>query len=266
MKRQSLAVIGRTVLLFIAVCCLVGCGKTPPNELAVDLGGGMTMQFVLIRPGTFQMGSAKGVQGPSEEPVHKVTITKPFYLGKYLVTQEQWERVMGSNPSSFKGAKNPVESVNWDDCQNFIVKLKEKVPGQTFRLPTEAEWEYACRAGSTTDYSFGDGESSLGEYAWYTNNSVNTTHAVGEKKPNAWGLYDMHGNVWECCADYVYGYIADDQTDPVGPSEGPFYIVRGGAWNDDPTFLRSSTRSFGGANRLNSYGLRCALAVGASLH
>ena len=149
----------------------------PQKYLTVDLGGGVTMDFVLIRSGSFTMGS--------DTAAHKVTLTKPYYLGKYEVTQEQWQQVMGSNPSNFKGAKNPVENVSWTDCQNFIAKLQEKVPGQTFRLPTEAEWEYACRAGNTGDYCYGDGEGSLAEYAWYDSNANNTTHPVGGKKPNA---------------------------------------------------------------------------------
>ena len=188
---------------------------------SVDLDG-VTMEFILIRPGTFTMGSDKDA--------HKVTLTKPFYLGKYEVTQEQWEKVMGSNPSRFKGAKNPVEQVSWTDCQSFVAKLQEKVPGQTFRLPTEAEWEYACRAGTTGDYCYGDGEGSLAEYAWYKSNAKNTTHPVGEKKPNAWGLYDMHGNVWEWCADWYGDYSATAVDDPQGSSSGSHRMIRGGSW------------------------------------
>jgi len=234
----------------------------PKKNLTVDLGGGVTMDFLLVRPGSFQMGSEKIV---GESPGHKVTITKPIYLGKYEVTQEQWERVMGSNPSTFKGAKNPVETVSWEDCQNFLAKLKEKVPAQSFRLPTEAEWEYACRAGSTTDYSFGDSGSGLGEYAWYGSNSGSKTHPVGEKKPNAWGLFDMHGNVWEWCADWYGPYTADNQTDPVGPSSGSGRVLRGGSWCCVPSFLRSSYRGlFGPGIRRGCVGLRCAFVTGAS--
>jgi formylglycine-generating enzyme required for sulfatase activity len=206
----------------------------PKKNVTVDLGGGVSMTFVLIRPGTFQMGD--------QQSVHKVTITKPFYMGKYEVTQEQWERVMGSNPSTFKGAKNPVEQVSWDDCQNFVAKLKEKVPGQSFRLPTEAEWEYACRAGSTGDYCYGEGDGSLGEYAWYSSNDGQKTHPVGEKKPSVWGLYDMHGNVWEWCADWYGGYDSGVVTDPVGPSTGSGRVLRGGSWLGSATGCRSALR------------------------
>jgi len=123
--------------------------------------------------------------------------------GAYVVTQDQWETVMGSNPSGFKGPKNPVEMVSWVDCQQFLSKLKSKsaAGGGEFQLPSEAQWEYACRAGSTTRYCFGDDESKLGEYAWYGNNSGGKPHPVGEKEPNGWRLYDMHGNVWEWCQD-----------------------------------------------------------------
>jgi len=151
---------------------------TQLKKMAVDLGGGMKMEFVLIPAGTFMMGSDKVSNG---KPVHRVTITKPFYLGKFEVTQEQWEKVMGSNPSKFNGVKNPVDSVNWDDCQKFMVALKSKAPSQTFRLPTEAEWEYACRARSKTDYCFGAASDKLRDYAWFKENSEQQTHPVGQK-------------------------------------------------------------------------------------
>jgi formylglycine-generating enzyme required for sulfatase activity len=141
---------------------------------------------------------------------------------------------MGNNPSRFKGPKNPVEMVSWNECQQFIEKLNNSVrdrPGE-FRLPTEAEWEYACRAGSTTCWCFGGEESRLGEYAWYRSNSGYTTHPVGGKKPNAWGLHDMHGNVWEWCADWKSDYTAKEVTDPTGPSEGAYRVLRGGGRSD----------------------------------
>ena len=186
------------------------------------------------------MGSEKGDN--DEKPVHKVTITKPFYMGKYEVTQEQWEAVMGSNPSNFKGAKNPVEQVSWEDCEKFIGKLKEKVSGRDFRLPTEAEWEYACRAGSTTDYCYGDGDESLDEYAWYYGNSESKTHPVGQKKANAWGLYDMHGNVWEWCSDWYGDYADGAVSDPKGPESGSARVLRGGSWGGNARDCRSACR------------------------
>ena len=221
----------------------------PKKNLTIDLGGGVTMEFVLIRPGTFPMGE--------KQSAHKVTLTKPFYLGKYHVTQEQWERVMGNNPSHFKGLKNPLENASWEDCQVFVRKLGEKMPGQTFRLPTEAEWEYACRAGSTTRWCYGDAEAGLGEYGWYDRNSSGTTHPVGEKKPNAWGLYDMHGNVWQLCADWYADYPPGDVTDPVGPATGTVRVTRGGEWNRNAYHATSAFRGkTSPALRFKSLGVR----------
>ncbi len=185
-----------------------------------------------------------------EKPQHRVRITKPFYLGKYLVTQEQWEAVMGNNPSHFKGPKNPVEMVSWDDCQQFLGKLNAKAGSGAgkFQLPTEAQWEYACRAGSKTKYCFGDDESKLGEYAWYDANSGNKTHPVGEKKPNAWGLYDMHGNVWEWCQDWWKdGYYKESRVDdPTGAATGSSRVLRGGSWGNPARGCRSADRDYGG--------------------
>ena len=154
-----------------------------------------------------------------------------------LVTQEQYERVMGKNPSQFKGPQNPVETVSWDDAVEFCRKLsalpEEKEAGRLYRLPTEAEWEYACRAGSEADYCFGDDKAQLDQYAWYDKNSGGTTQAVGLKKPNEWGLYDVHGNVWEWCADWYdeKWYQQSPERDPVGPQTGERRVLRGGGWD-----------------------------------
>jgi formylglycine-generating enzyme required for sulfatase activity len=218
------------------------------ENLAVDLGGGVMLEMVLIPAGQFLMGSSdsdKDARG-AEKPQHQVRITKPFYLGKYEVQQEQWEAVMGNNPSYFKGPKNPVEAVSWNDCQHFLDKLNKRQgnPAGKFVLPTEAKWEYACRAGSKTRYCFGDDASKLDEYAWYGKNSDGKTHPVGEKKPSAWGLYDMHGNVWEWCQDwYGDGYYAKSPTDdPTGPATGSYRVIRGGSWISPAGGCRSAGR------------------------
>ena len=168
------------------------------------------MTFALIPAGTFQMGSPAGEAGRNDdERQHKVTISRPFYLQTTEVTQGQWQKVMGSNPAHFNtcGKDCPVEQVSWDDAQEFIRKLNQMEKTDTYRLPTEAEWEWACRAKSTGRFSFGDDEAGLKDYAWFDKNSAAKTHPVGQLKPNAWGLYDMHGNVWEWCRDW-YGRVS----------------------------------------------------------
>ncbi|GIW90010.1 MAG: hypothetical protein KatS3mg109_0442 [Pirellulaceae bacterium] len=204
---------------------------TPPALVETNSIG---MKLVLIPAGEFMMGSPEWDTDayPDEKPQHRVRIYRPFYLAVTEVTQEQYQQVMGTNPSYFQGApKRPVENVSWNDAVEFCRRLSQK-EGKEYRLPTEAEWEYACRAGSTTRWSFGNDASELGEYAWYGGNSGGTTHPVGQKKPNAWGLYDMHGNVWEWCADWydeVY-YRTSPLDDPKGPDSGRFRVLRGGSW------------------------------------
>ena len=240
--------------------------KSLPQELTVDLGKGVKLEMVLIPAGEFMMGSldSDNSADKDEKPQHRVRITKAFYLGKYLMTQEQWEAVMDNNPSQLKGPKNPAENLSWDDCQRFLEKLNAKIAMQRgeFVLPTEAQWEYACRAGSTTRYCFGDEESALGEYAWYGANSGNTTHPVGEKKPNAWGLYDMHGNVWEWCQDwYDSRYYANTPTDdPMGPRTGSNRVFRGGCLGDGAGGCRSADRyAYGPGGRGCYLGFRTSL-------
>jgi formylglycine-generating enzyme required for sulfatase activity len=219
----------------------------PAKELNLDLGNNVTMRLVLIPAGSFTMGSPKSETGRSdnEGPQHQVTISKAFYMGVYEVTQPQYTQVMGRNPSRFKDANNPVECVRWEDVNDFCAKLSHKT-GRTVRLPTEAQWEYACRAGSIAKFYFGDDDSALGEYAWYTNNSNQEPHPVGLKRANNFGLYDMHGNVWEWCSDwYTDSYPEGDSADPRGASSGWEHVQRGGSWtNGPPRSCRSARRNW----------------------
>ncbi|MDR2925615.1 MAG: formylglycine-generating enzyme family protein [Azoarcus sp.] len=190
------------------------------------------MEFVLIPAGSFMMGTDPdfGKGNSDETPQHKVTISKPFYLGKYEVTQAQWVAVMGSNPSQFKGRNNPVERVSWNDAQAFIKRLNAKEGHNRYRLPTEAEWEYAARAGTNSAYSFGDDKNALSDYAWYDGNSGETSRPVGQKQPNPWGLHDVHGNVWEWVQDWYGGYPKTAVTNPKGTENGSNRVRRGGSW------------------------------------
>lgn len=226
---------------------VVAMGSKLPPPAGKTLRNSIGMEFVLIPAGEFLMGSNGGVS--DENPVHTVRLSKPFYLGKYEVMQGQWQAVMGNNPSYFKGDPNlPVEQVSWDDVQEFIRKLNAKEGGTKYRLPTESEWEYVARAGTTTAYSFGDNPRQLGEYAWYYENSGSKTHPVGQKKPNPWGLYDMHGNVWEWVQDRYQdrysAYTSAVVTDPQGPSSGSGRVARGGSWNCSAHGCRSADRGY----------------------
>lgn len=207
----------------------------------------LVMEFVLIPAGTFTMGDSTGAsiplgQGANELPTHSVTISKNYYIGKYEVTQAEWQAVMGANPSYFTADPNhPVEQVTWDNCQAFAAAFSTHT-GQTLRLPTEAEWEYACRAGTTTNYSFGDDKNLFANYGWHYGNAEFASHPIGQKLANAWGLYDMHGNVWEWCSDWFGAYDAAPLTDPTGPATGTGRVVRGGSWFNYDTDARSSSR------------------------
>jgi formylglycine-generating enzyme required for sulfatase activity len=191
------------------------------------------IELKLVPAGRFTMGQAGGESG---ETPHQVTLTNPFYIGVYEVTNAQWKRVMGSMPSHWKDADRPVDQVSWEDATEFCRKLsglpEERKAGRGYRLPTEAEWEYACRAGATTKYSFGNDESKLSEYGWFLGNADNQTHLVGQKQPNAWGLYDMHGNVLEYVNDGYSEYHTGAVTDPQGPSGASVRrVFRGGCWS-----------------------------------
>jgi len=199
--------------------------------MPVELSNAIGIKLALIPPGEITTSDKVADDSPSLRRC--VRITQPYYLGKYEVTQEQWLAVMGNNPSNFKGAQNPVETVSWDDCQQFLDKLNERFSIQAgrFQFPTSAQWGHACRAGSTAKYGFSDDESQLGEWAWYKDNSSDKTHPVGEKKSNAWGLYDMHGNVFEWCRDWSGYYPNSPENDPIGPPWGRTRLQRGGAFN-----------------------------------
>jgi formylglycine-generating enzyme required for sulfatase activity len=222
---------------------------------------GVTMKMVLIRPGKFLMGSPDSEQDryARECPQHAVTISNPFYLGATEVTQAQYQAVMGTNPSHFRGPTNPVETVSWYDAAEFCKKLAEKT-GQPVRLPTEAEWEYASRAGSKTRFCSGDSDDELAKYAWHWGNSEWKPHPVGRKKPNAWGLYDMHGNVEEWCADWYGEYPKGPATDPSGPASGYARVVRGGSFFYVGTgpFRCADRGSPAPAARNYTLGFRCA--------
>ena len=225
------------------------------NNFTEKLQGGLLMsrvelEMIAIPCGSFQMGSS---DNDREKPIHKVNI-KSFYLGKYPITQEQYQAVMGTNPSNFKGAKRPVEKVSWHDAVEFCKKLSQKT-GKKYRLPSEAEWEYACRARTQTKYHFGDDEKQLGNYAWYGDNSSSETHQVGQKKANQFGLYDMYGNVWEWCLDEWHdNYNAKPQSLKDNGSK-PWVkininkndnrsrnVLRGGSWYNNTIYCRSTDR------------------------
>jgi formylglycine-generating enzyme required for sulfatase activity len=220
---------------------------------------GISFTMKLVEGGTFQMGSNDSDAERDEKPVHSVTLSN-YCIGETEVTQALWKAVMGNNPSYFKGDNLPVEQVSWNDCQEFIRKLNQKT-GKNFRLPTEAEWEYAARGGSRSNGTKYAGSSSIGSVAWYDDNNGNKTHAVKGKSPNELGLYDLSGNVWEWCSDWYGSYGSGPQTNPKGPSSGSTRVLRGGCWGIIARHCRVSSRSdFVPGYGTISYGFRLCLS------
>ena len=236
-------------------------GEIPQSTIETIVVNGVKFNMVKIKGGTFRMGatSEQSNYDNDEKPVHSVTLSD-YYMGETEVTQELWEAVMGSNPSRFMGDnQRPVERVSWDDCQEFIKKLNQ-LTGKEFRLPTEAEWEYAARGGKySRGYKY-SGSSNSDEVAWYGTNSGDKTHPVATKKANELGLYDMSGNVLEWCNDRYGDYHSNSQTNPTGPSQGEYRVLRGGSWDFNDGGVRVSDRlNFTPDFRFIYYGLRLAL-------
>jgi formylglycine-generating enzyme required for sulfatase activity len=284
MKHYILAVL----LLPVTIVLLQGCKRKSPESASSQTMSPVQTKtesangMVLLPGGTFMMGDKDQIDAPP----HEVTVSA-FYIDKYLATQEQYEKLMGDNPSRWKGKTNPVEQMRWSDAVRFCNARSEaeglepcydlntwkcNFDATGYRLPTEAEWEYACRAGTTTAYFFGDDESKLKAYAWYQDNSGGRPRPVGQKPANPWGLYDMHGNVWEWCNDFykVDYYQESPSEDPRGPQTGETKVLRGGAWKFSAESCRSGYRynenpgyadvCFG----YDIYGFRCVRNAGSA--
>ena len=217
---------------------------TKPNTLTVSLKKGVVIELIKVEAGNFTIGATSANEKPddNEKPAHEVTFSQNYYIGKYEVTQEVWKAVMGNNPSKFKGNFLPVEMVSWKDCQKFISKLN-RITGLHFRLPSEAEWEYAARGGNKSNGYLYSGSDNLDEVAWYNENSGKRTHNVGTKKANELGIYDMSGNVMEWCQDWFGFYTVSSRKDPTGPNTGTLRINRGGCWYSYPWYCRSLSRN-----------------------
>ena len=243
------------------------CFKVEVNSVRFTVDGarisvnGVSFEMVRVEGGTFRMGATSEQEDEAldgEKPVHSVTLSS-YYIGKTEVSQALWQAVMGNNPSPFKGADLPVESVSWDDCQEFIQKLN-RLNGRNFRLPTEAEWEFACRGGNNSRGYKYSGSNYIDNVAWYDGNSGGKTHPVGTKAPNELGIYDMSGNVWEWCSDWYADYTSYSQTDPKGPQSGSYRVIRGAGCYYYAGCCRSSFRGRINPTYLSIHlGLRLAL-------
>ena len=249
-----------TVTAGKTVTCSATLKKKQASSQTITANG-ISFKMILVEGGTFTMGatSEQGTDAESDEkPAHSVTLSS-YYIGETEVTQELWQAVMGSNPSKFKGSKRPVERVSWDDCMTFIRKLNS-LTGKNFRLPTEAEWEYAARGGNKSKRCKYSGSNTLGDVAWYKDNSGGETHSVKTKTPNEQGIYDMSGNVSEWCQDRKGSYESSSQTNPTGPSSGSYRVCRGGGWSSGAEGCRVSNRGNGLPTLTGSYlGLRLVL-------
>lgn len=221
---------------------------------------GVTFNMVKVDGGTFTMGATPEQLDPDSDElqIHRVTLSN-YYIGETEVTQALWQAVMGSNPSNFKGYSNPVECISWNDCQEFICKLNS-LTGKRFRLPTEAEWEFAARGGNKTKGYQYSGSNDLKKVAWYKNNSGSKTHPVATKTPNELGIYDMSGNVGEWCQDWYSYYNVSAQTNPTGPDRGSDRVDRGGSWGSSTRFCRSADRSYYPDSKSYSLGVRLVLS------
>lgn len=259
LRRFSKSILFAPLLSLLFVGFVVSCGDDDDKEDVqtsssnqdngnsdkVYTVNGVSFKMIAVKGGTFTMGASSEQTGayPDESPTHSVTLSD-YYIGETEVTQELWRAVMGSNPSNFTGnMQRPVEKVSWNDCQTFITKLNE-LTGETFRLPTEAQWEYAARGGNQAQGRLYSGSNTIDDVAWYTSNSSSTTHPVKTKAPNELGIYDMSGNVWEWCSDWYGSYSSAAQTDPTGPSTGSSRVFRGGGWGSGATGCRVAFRDF----------------------
>ena len=232
------------------------------NRITIPVKDGISIDMVRVEAGTFTMGATPEMKDPykDDKPTHQVTLTNDYYIGKYEVTQALWQAVMGNNPSNFKGDNLPVENVSWNDCQEFLIKLNS-ITGKTFRLPTEAEWEYAARGGKKSrGYRF-SGSNDLYDVAWFTYTSGGKTHPVGYKQANELDIYDMTGNVWELCQDWRGSYSSSPQVNPTGVMSGARRVERGGSWTNTDEYCRSSFRHGSTPDfRCNNLGLRLVLS------
>ena len=258
---KSFVSIVLSVVLCSAAFEAASAETTPESKTANKAGdrktvviNGVEFAFRWAPAGTFSMGAPKTEEGRFDDEIpHQVTLTKGFWIMETEVTQKQWKAVMGNDPARFQDDNKPIECVSWADCQEFCKKCAQS--GVKLELPTEAQWEYACRAGGTTAYP-GDME----QTTWYEGNCGSKTHPVGTKTPNAWGLYDMTGNVWEWCADWYGEYPAESVTDPTGPQKGSFKLFRGGGWHESARYCRCAVRGYSEPDYQDgNFGFRCII-------